>query len=210
MSQPPPSPEPHVQQSPPVAEKAERKYKGVRRRKWGKWVSEIRLPNSRERIWLGSYHTPEKAARAFDAAVICLRGPGAKAGLNFPDSPPAVARTSDPQEVYAAAVSHANREAAPAGAATAPREEATHESTLQDDVPMESVAVPPLQVPSVEGFDWSQWIANPPPLFSPTVTGSHAYLPMSPTAADEMEENDNGACPGLWSFDSGDCLYFRH
>ncbi|KAI3887651.1 hypothetical protein MKX03_014207 [Papaver bracteatum] len=62
------------------------KYRGVRKRKWGKWVSEIRLPNSRERIWLGSHDTPEKAARAFDAAQFCLRGQGAK--FNFPDNPP--------------------------------------------------------------------------------------------------------------------------
>lgn len=62
------------------------KYKGVRKRKWGKWVSEVRLPNSRERIWLGSYDTAEKAARAFDAAQFCLRGEAAK--LNFPDNPP--------------------------------------------------------------------------------------------------------------------------
>ncbi|MED6203656.1 hypothetical protein PIB30_001354 [Stylosanthes scabra] len=60
-------------------------YKGVRKRKWGKWVSEIRLPNSRERIWLGSYDSPEKAARAFDAALYCLRGCRAK--FNFPDTP---------------------------------------------------------------------------------------------------------------------------
>ncbi|XP_011078131.1 ethylene-responsive transcription factor ERF017-like [Sesamum indicum] len=62
------------------------KYKGVRKRKWGKYVSEIRLPNSRARIWLGSYDTAEKAARAFDAALFCLRG--RKAKFNFPDSPP--------------------------------------------------------------------------------------------------------------------------
>ncbi|XP_027356634.1 ethylene-responsive transcription factor ERF013-like [Abrus precatorius] len=60
-------------------------YKGVRKRKWGKWVSEIRLPNSRERIWLGSYDSPEKAARAFDAALYCLRG--RHANFNFPDTP---------------------------------------------------------------------------------------------------------------------------
>ncbi|KAG2390135.1 hypothetical protein LR48_Vigan07g246400 [Vigna angularis] len=60
-------------------------YKGVRKRKWGKWVSEIRLPNSRERIWLGSYDTQVKAARAFDAALYCLRGKGAS--FNFPDTP---------------------------------------------------------------------------------------------------------------------------
>lgn len=61
------------------------KYRGVRRRKWGKWVAEIRLPNSRDRIWLGSYDSPEKAARAFDAALFCLRGPHAK--FNFPEQP---------------------------------------------------------------------------------------------------------------------------
>ncbi|KAK1377864.1 ethylene-responsive transcription factor ERF017-like [Heracleum sosnowskyi] len=62
------------------------KYKGVRFRKWGKYVSEIRLPNSRERIWLGSYDSAVKAARAFDAAQFCLRGPSAN--FNFPDNLP--------------------------------------------------------------------------------------------------------------------------
>lgn len=61
------------------------KYKGVRKRKWGKWVSEIRLPNSRDRIWLGSYDSADKAARAFDAALFCLRG--SRANFNFPDTP---------------------------------------------------------------------------------------------------------------------------
>ncbi|KAI8565322.1 hypothetical protein RHMOL_Rhmol03G0250000 [Rhododendron molle] len=63
-------------------------YKGVRMRKWGKWVAEVRQPNSRDRIWLGSYRTAEEAARAYDAAAFCLRGPSAT--LNFPDCPPDV------------------------------------------------------------------------------------------------------------------------
>ncbi|KAI3801239.1 hypothetical protein L1987_29343 [Smallanthus sonchifolius] len=86
----------------------EPKYKGVRKRKWGKWVSEIRLPNSRERIWLGSYDSPEKAARAFDAAAFCLRGSAAK--LNFPDQPPNIPGGSSlsSTEIQAAAARFAN------------------------------------------------------------------------------------------------------
>ncbi|XP_011010268.1 PREDICTED: ethylene-responsive transcription factor ERF015-like [Populus euphratica] len=49
-------------------------YRGVRMRTWGKWVSEIRVPKTGQRIWLGSYDAPEKAARACDAIQYCIRG----------------------------------------------------------------------------------------------------------------------------------------
>lgn len=62
--------------------RGDRPYKGIRMRKWGKWVAEIREPNKRTRIWLGSYSTAVAAARAYDTAVYYLRGPAAK--LNFP------------------------------------------------------------------------------------------------------------------------------
>ncbi|XP_055801440.1 ethylene-responsive transcription factor ERF017 [Solanum dulcamara] len=83
-------------------------YRGVRKRKWGKWVSEIRLPNSRERIWLGSYDTPEKAAKAFDAALFCLRGK--TANFNFPENPPDIlnGRSMTPSEIQSAAAQFAN------------------------------------------------------------------------------------------------------
>ncbi|KAF8034006.1 hypothetical protein BT93_C0321 [Corymbia citriodora subsp. variegata] len=90
------------------ADSGDSKYKGVRKRKWGKWVSEIRLPNSRERIWLGSYDSAEKAARAFDAAQFCLRGRNAR--FNFPNDPPDIAggRSLTPTEIQVAAAHFAN------------------------------------------------------------------------------------------------------
>lgn len=68
--------------SPSSVNKKMKKFKGVRMRSWGSWVSEIRAPNQKTRIWLGSYSTAEAAAKAYDAALICLKGPSAN--LNFP------------------------------------------------------------------------------------------------------------------------------
>ncbi|XP_040383114.1 ethylene-responsive transcription factor ERF015-like [Oryza brachyantha] len=63
--------------------------RGVRRRLWGRWAAEIRVPGTQSRLWIGTFPCPRTAALAYDAALYCFHGhspPGGRA-FNFPFAP---------------------------------------------------------------------------------------------------------------------------
>lgn len=177
---------------------AQRQYRGVRMRRWGKWVSEIREPITKKRIWLGSYRTAEEAAHAYDAALLCLRGPAVN--LNFPNERPALpplspGRSYSTREIQGAAAAAA---AASVGRRFSYEEfmSPTQSVDSSDEEEIQDITYNRGHGQSSHGDNWRP-INDDPWLVSDMAQGMLIQPPSYSDNDDSDDDDDDG--PSLWN-----------
>ncbi|PVH64701.1 hypothetical protein PAHAL_2G337100 [Panicum hallii] len=173
-------------------------FRGVRRRgNAGRWVCEVRVPGRRGcRLWLGTFDTAEGAARAHDAAMLAIAGPGAC--LNFADSawllavPASYASLAEVRRAVAEAVEEfQRREALPEeeDARSATSSTPSSPASVEDEASTDGEESSPFELDAFGDMSWDLYYASL----------AQAMLMESPSTAAAFCDEGVADVP-LWSY----------